>query len=74
MKKVYIVPTVATYEICTDGMLALSKTDDVTLTKDDFDTGAYEVCTKRKKDIGIPSGNSISIIQPTQDSFLQRKA
>ena len=48
MKKVYIAPTVATYEICTDGMLALSKTDDVTLTKEDFDTGDYEVCTNKK--------------------------
>ena len=49
MKKVYIAPTVASYEICTDGMLALSKTDDVTLTKDDFDTGDYEICTNKKE-------------------------
>ena len=53
MKKVYIVPTVATYEICTDGMLALSATDNggAPLTSDDFapGTGDFEICTNKKE-------------------------
>ena len=60
MKKVYIAPTVATYEICTDGIMALSKTDDVTLTKDDIDKGDYEVCTNKKEGIwGSPKKEGI---------------
>ena len=51
MKKVYIAPTVATYEICTDGIMALStmdKENGQALTQDDIDSGAYEVCTNKK--------------------------
>ena len=53
MKKVYIAPTVATYEICTDGMLALSAKDNggAPLTSSDFnqETGNFEVCTNKKE-------------------------
>ena len=51
MKKVYIAPTLATYEICTDGIMALSATDNggAPLTQDDIDTGAFEICTNKKE-------------------------
>ena len=53
MKKVYIAPTLATYEICTDGMLALSATDNggAPLTSSDFapETGDFEICTNKKE-------------------------
>ena len=63
MKKVYIAPTVATYEICTDGIMALSTTDKgngQALTQDDIDNGDYEVCTNKKEGIwGSPKKEGI---------------
>ena len=54
MKKVYIAPTVATYEICTDGMLALSTSNGgnggADLGETDFgETGGFEICTNKKE-------------------------
>ena len=54
MKKVYIAPTVATYEICTDGMLALSTINGGNggqdLGETDFgENGGFEVCTNKKE-------------------------
>ena len=56
MKKVYIAPTLATYEICTDGIMALSKIDNggaggQDLSSDDFapGTGGFEICTNKKE-------------------------
>ena len=51
MKKVYIAPTLATYEICTDGIMALSATDNggAALTQDDIDSGDFEICTNKKE-------------------------
>ena len=54
MKKVYIAPTVATYEICTDGIMALSITNNnnVDLNSSDFGNGGnYEICTNKKEGI-----------------------
>ena len=53
MKKVYIAPTVATYEICTDGMLALSPINGGNggqdLGETDFgESGNFEICTNKK--------------------------
>ena len=54
MKKVYIAPTVATYEICTDGMLALSMINGGNggqdLGETDFgENGDFEICTNKKE-------------------------
>lgn len=52
MKKVYIAPTLATYEICTDGIMALSTTDKgngQALNNSDIESGAYEICTNKKE-------------------------
>ena len=54
MKKVYIAPTVASYEICTDGMLALSTNNDINggegLGETDFgENGDFEICTNKKE-------------------------
>ena len=54
MKKVYIAPTVATYEICTDGMLALSTINGGNggqdLGETDFgEGGGFEICTNKKE-------------------------
>lgn len=54
MKKVYIAPTVATYEICTDGMLALSSINGGNggqdLGETDFGgSGDFEICTNKKE-------------------------
>lgn len=55
MKKVYIAPTVAAYEICTDGMLALSTINNggnggQDLGSGDFgETGDFEICTNKKE-------------------------
>ena len=54
MKKVYIAPTVATYEICTDGMLALSTINGgnggADLGETDFgESGNFEICTNKKE-------------------------
>ena len=54
MKKVYIAPTVATYEICTDGIMALSITnnDGADLGSGDFgENGDFEICTNKKEGI-----------------------
>ena len=54
MKKVYIAPTVATYEICTDGMLALSTINNggnggQDLGETDFGgSGDFEICTNKQ--------------------------
>lgn len=55
MKKVYTAPTVATYEICTDGMLALSTINNggaggQDLGETDFGgSGDFEICTNKKE-------------------------
>ena len=55
MKKVYIAPIVATYEICTDGMLALSMINNggngaQDLGSGDFGEGGdFEICTNKKE-------------------------
>ena len=54
MKKVYIAPKVATYEICTDGMLALSTINGGNggqdLGETDFgESGNFEICTNKKE-------------------------
>ena len=54
MKKVYIVPTVATYEICTDGIMALSTINGGNGGQDlgsgDFgENGDFEICTNKKE-------------------------
>ena len=55
MKKVYIAPPVATYEICTDGMLALSMINNggnggQDLGSEDFgEKGDFEICTNKKE-------------------------
>ena len=54
MKKVYIAPTVATYEICTDGIMALSTINGGNggqdLGETDFgETGGFEICTNKKE-------------------------
>ena len=58
MKKVYIVPTVATYEICTDGMLALSTINNGGNGGQDLgetdvgEDGDFEICTNKKEGDG----------------------
>lgn len=55
MKKVYIAPTVATYEICTDGMLALSTINNAGTGGEDLGStdvgsgGDFEICTNKKE-------------------------
>ena len=55
MKKVYIAPIVATYKICTDGMLALSMINNggngaQDLGSGDFGEGGdFEICTNKKE-------------------------
>ena len=55
MKKVYIVPTVATYEICTDGIMALSTINNggaggQDLGETEFGgSGDFEICTNKKE-------------------------
>ena len=55
MKKVYIAPTVVSYEICTDGMLSLSTINNAgnggqDLGSTDFvNDGDYEICTNKKE-------------------------
>ena len=54
MKKVYIAPTVATYEISTHGMLALSTINGGNggqdLGETDFgESGGFEICTNKKE-------------------------
>lgn len=53
MKKVYIVPSVATCELCSDGMLALSTIDGgnggADLGETDFGEGGdLEICISKK--------------------------
>ena len=54
MKKTYMAPNSAAYEICTDGMLALSTIDGgnggADLGETDFgESGNFEICTNKKE-------------------------
>ena len=54
MKKTYMAPNSAAYEICTDGMLALSTINGGNGGQDlgsgDFgESGGFEICTNKKE-------------------------